>query len=239
MELLDMLVKGAEDLGVSLDETACSRFMTYQKLLLEWNEKMNLTAITEEKEIIIKHFLDSISLLAYLDMKENTSLLDLGTGAGFPGLPLLIARPDFSLSLLDSLQKRLTFLQQVSQALELPSVSCLHGRAEDLGKDPLYRESFDICVSRAVAPFPILCEWCLPFVRVGGLFAAMKGPDVVKELSQTERAVEVLGGEIKSMKKVTLPFSDITHTIIFIKKLRQTPTQYPRKPGVAKKNPIK
>ena len=211
--------------------------MTYKDMLIVWNEKMNLTAITDDREIILKHFVDCLALCSGADM-SGKKIIDVGTGAGFPGVPVKIACPDIDITLLDSLNKRITFLNELTKALGLEKTDCVHMRAEDGGNDKGLRESFDMCISRAVANLAVLCEYCLPFVRVGGMFISMKGPDVSQEISEAEKAIKVLGGEISEIKKVSIPETDINHSLIIIKKIRSTPSKYPRKAGKVKKEPI-
>lgn len=226
-------------LGVPLEKKQQIQFLNYKDLLLEWNQKINLTAITEEKEIILKHFVDSISALPQLESKKIESVIDVGTGAGFPGIPLKIMRPHWKLTLLDSLQKRILFLEEVVNLLNLSQVECIHGRAEEVGQNPVYREKFDLCVSRAVANLAVLSEYCLPFVALDGYFVSLKGPDAKEEIKQAEPAVKKLGGRIESVETVQIPHTDITHSLIMIKKICQTPTRYPRKSVKIKKEPIK
>lgn len=206
-----------------LSDKALDDFDTYARLLVEWNEKMNLTGITEPDEIVIKHFVDSLYLLDYIGEAKNA--IDVGTGAGFPGLPLVIARPDMSVTLMDSLQKRLTFLDAVLSEANLDA-ELVHSRAEDLGQNEEYREQYDIATARAVAPLNVLAEYCMPFVKVGGKFIALKGSE--DETEQSKNAIEVLGGEIESNVSYKLPNGD-SRSIVVVKKISQTPTQYPRK----------
>ncbi|MCD7777336.1 MAG: 16S rRNA (guanine(527)-N(7))-methyltransferase RsmG [Clostridiales bacterium] len=217
-----------------ISEKAAEAFEVYKDLLLEWNEKINLTAITDESEIAFKHFLDSLSLLKFADLKNKT-LIDVGTGAGFPGLPLKIAEPTVKLTLLDSLNKRVIFLKEVVSVLGLNDVSCIHQRAEEAAKPPM-REAFDFAVSRAVADMAVLSELCLPFVKPGGYFTALKGPSPEEELKKAKKAVEILGGKIEKTEKVTI--SDFTHTLVFIKKIKHTPKAYPRQFAKIKKSPL-
>ncbi len=217
-----------------LDENKIKAFAAYGDLLVRWNEKMNLTSITEEKEIARRHFIDSLSPLSYGDFKGK-SVIDVGTGAGFPGIPMKIAENTIRLTLVDSLNKRISFLQAVVAALGLKDVSCIHGRAEELGRTDL-RESFDFALSRAVAALPVLAELCLPFVKVGGYFIAMKGPDPKEETALAESAISKLGGKTEDIK--TIVTADYTHTLIFIYKKSPTPSNLPRPFAKIKKNPL-
>lgn len=232
-----ILMDSFGELGVDIDSLQVSKFMKYKDMLLLWNEKMNLTAITDEREVILKHFADSVSLVPFIDF-ENKKVIDVGSGAGFPGIPIKIVKPSISLTLLDSLNKRINFLFNVVSEIELSDVECIHLRAEDGGRMEGLRENFDICVSRAVANLAVLSEYCLPFVKNGGYFVSLKGPDAGEEILNAEKAVEILGGVIEEVKTVDIPFTDITHTLIMIKKVRQTPFKYPRKSGKISKNPI-
>lgn len=235
--LEELLCESCRKIGVELNQAQLKQFMTYKDMLIEWNEKMNLTAITDDREIILKHFVDCLALCSGADM-SGKKIIDVGTGAGFPGVPVKIACPDIDITLLDSLNKRITFLNELTKALGLEKTDCVHMRAEDGGNDKGLRESFDMCISRAVANLAVLCEYCLPFVRVGGMFISMKGPDVTQEISEAEKAIKVLGGEISEIKKVSIPETDINHSLIIIKKIRSTPSKYPRKAGKVKKEPI-
>ncbi|WMI81138.1 16S rRNA (guanine(527)-N(7))-methyltransferase RsmG [Anaerotignum sp. MB30-C6] len=235
-----MLLKSCcEQMEIPLSDEMAEQFMVYKSLLLEWNEKMNLTAITEEREVILKHFVDCLSLVPYLKVSESTRMIDVGTGAGFPGLPVKIVCPQVSMTLLDSLQKRIGFLEESINAMGLSYVECVHSRAEDGGQNPLYREQFDYCVSRAVANLAVLSEYCLPFVKVGGTLAALKGPDALAELTQAEGALKKLGGKVTEVISVTIPFTDLSHKLVFIEKIAPTPKQYPRKAGKISKSPLK
>jgi 16S rRNA (guanine527-N7)-methyltransferase len=239
LEAKELLIKASNELGINLNETQINQFLLYKKLLLEWNEKINLTAITDENEIILKHFVDCLSIGAVYNIAPNTRIIDVGTGAGFPGVPIKIAYPEVNITLLDSLNKRITFLEELSSQLGLENINLVHSRAEDGGQNKLYREKYDLCASRAVANLAVLAEYCLPFVAIGGHFVALKGPDVEQELNESKVAIKKLGGEILDVKKVNIPYSDIHHSIVIIRKIRQTPCQYPRKAGKVSKEPIK
>jgi 16S rRNA (guanine527-N7)-methyltransferase len=232
-----LLKECAENYNIFLTESQMDRFSKYADLLLEWNEKINLTAIVDEEEIVLKHFVDSLSILPLITEK-TCSIIDVGTGAGFPGIPLKIAREDLKVTLLDSLEKRVRFLNEVCGNLQLNGIAAFHGRAEDFGSDKKYREIFDAAVARAVASLPVLLEYCLPFVKTGGIFLAMKGPDIRDELAESQKAIEVLGGELLNVKSFSLPHSDHERSIIMIKKCRHTPPLYPRKSGKPTKSPI-
>lgn len=221
-----------------LNEKQKADFDRYRELLLKYNEVMNLTAITDKREIEIKHFADSLSPLTLNVIAENAKIADVGSGAGFPGMPLKIARPDLSVTLIDALEKRINFLNTVVSELGLEKTECVHMRAEDAGHSESLRESFDVVLSRAVAPLAILSEYCLPLVKVGGYFLAMKGPAPDDEIEEADFALNVLGGKICSVEKVMLP-DGICHSIAVIKKISQTPLKYPRKAGKPTKNPLK
>ncbi len=235
--LESLLFESCKKINVSLTDGQIRQFMDYKDMLLEWNEKMNLTAITDEKEVILKHFVDCLVLLDGADF-SGRSVIDVGTGAGFPGVPVKIACPSAKITLLDSLAKRITFLNELTNMLGLKDVNCIHMRAEDGGADKNLRESFDFCISRAVANLAVLSEYCLPFVKAGGEFISMKGPEVDEELNEAKKAIKILGGEIVEVKKAVIPETDITHSLIVIKKVKSTPPKYPRKAGKVKKEPI-
>lgn len=232
----DMLKEYAAGFGVTLDTAQLDAFDRYAALLVEWNKKMNLTAITEPREIVVKHFIDSLSLLSVYSIPQGARLVDVGTGAGFPSVPLKIARPDLNLTLLDSLNKRITFLQTVSEALGQDN-ECIHARAEEVGRGPDHREKYDVAVSRAVARLYELSEYCLPFVRIGGIFAAYKGNDCDKECVEARNAVHLLGGVKEAVKRLQLPDGS-GRAIVLIKKRSQTSTKYPRPHVKIAKNPL-
>lgn len=227
----------SKKIDIDFTEKQIENFYEYMNLLLEWNEKVNLTAITEMDDVILKHFIDSITILKYL--KENDNIIDVGTGAGFPGIPISIMNSSFNITLLDSLNKRIMFLDEVCKKLELKNIKSIHGRAEDFGQDNKTREKFDIAVSRAVANLATLSEYLLPFVKVGGICICMKGPDAEKEIEDAEFAIKELGGKIETIEKFMLPDSDMERNIILIKKIKETPKKYPRKAGTPSKQPLK
>lgn len=210
----------------------------YYRLLMEWNEKMNLTAITDPREVAVKHMIDSLSVLDEEHFPENASIIDVGTGAGFPGIPLKIYRPDLRLTLLDSLNKRISFLQAVVDTLQLDQTLCVHGRAEEAARNREHREKYDVSVSRAVAKLSVLSEYCLPFVKKGGFFLALKGMKYQEEMKEAEKAVKILGGGEMASRPVHLPGLEDKRAIISIRKILQTPKAYPRKAGTPERNPI-
>lgn len=234
----EILASGAAELGITLDEDQLDRFDAFTGLLLEWNQRLNLTRITDPEEIAVKHYLDSLSLLAAIEVAPNASLIDVGTGAGMPAIPLKIARPDLTVTMLDSVRKKLTFIETAVQELGLNEVKTVHARAEDAGRDKQYRERFDFTVSRAVARLSVLSELCMPFCKVGGWFVAYKGPDAAEEIAEAGNAVGKLGGRIARMEELSLPGGEGGRTLILIRKERRTPAGYPRKAGVPEKLPL-
>lgn len=223
-------------LEIKLDEKQKENFYEYMNLLIEWNERINLTAIIEPNEIILKHFIDSITISKYIE--ENSYVLDMGTGAGFPGIPLKIIRPDIKMVLVDSLNKRINFLNEVIKELELDNIEAIHSRAEEIGKNKKYREKFDIVTSRAVANLSTLSEYLIPLAKINGKCLSMKGPNSNEEIEKSKNAIKVLGGTIEKIDEFKLPESDIERTIIEIKKVKTTPSKYPRKAGTPSKEPI-
>lgn len=233
-----MLNKEAEKMGILLPDDADLLFSKYTDLLLSYNEVMNLTAITDKDEINIKHYLDSMAPLAFSLIPDGAKVADVGSGAGFPGVPLKIGKRDIRLTAIDSLNKRINFLETVKNELSLRDFEAIHLRAEEAGRNEDLRESFDVATSRAVANLSVLAEWCLPLVKTGGSFIALKGPSPEEEIEEAKGALKELGGELGDVYKVNLP-GNITHSIVLIKKISQTPSKYPRKPGKASKSPIK
>ncbi len=234
------MISAVGELGISLSEEQLNQFYAYFELLTEWNKVMNLTAITELSDVIYKHFADSLSFVKVVEglEEERKSLIDVGTGAGFPGIPLKIVFPKLSVVLLDSLNKRIRFLQEVIEQLNLKDISAVHGRAEDFGKQKNYREGFDYCVSRAVANTSTLAEYCIPFVKVGGIFVAYKSGRIEEELEKGRRAVEILGGEIECVKQFVLTGTDAERDLLVVRKRKRTDKRYPRKAGMPGKEPV-
>lgn len=233
-----ILEDGCQAFGVTLTEKQIEQFEKYYELLVEWNKVMNLTGITEFDEVMQKHFVDSVAAAKYVEMEKVNSLIDVGTGAGFPGIPLKIVYPHLQVTLLDSLNKRIKFLNEVVDNLGLTGIETVHGRAEDAAKKAEYREQFDLSVSRAVANLASLTEYCLPFVKVGGKFVSYKSVAVDEEIVQSKKAVYVLGGEIGKVEKFNLPGSDMERALVMVEKKRSTPKKYPRKAGMPTKEPL-
>ena len=235
----EALEKGCQALGITLLEKQKNQFMKYYDLLIERNKVMNLTGITEFDEVMQKHFLDSLTIVKAIKDRKTIDVLDVGTGAGFPGIPLKIVFPDWNIVLLDSLNKRIKFLDEVIETLELEGIQTIHGRAEDFAKKEEYRERFDLVVSRAVANLASLTEYCLPYVREGGVFLPYKSAHIEEELEQSKKAVSILGGRIKEVISFKLPGTEIDRTLVRIEKVKKTPMKYPRKAGVPVKEPLK
>ena len=233
----EKLLEKASVLGVRFSVEQMEQFYKYMNLLIEWNEKMNLTAIIEPSEIILKHFIDSITILK--DIKDGSTVVDVGTGAGFPGIPLSIMNPTLKITLVDSLNKRLIFLQEVIKELNLKNVELIHARAEEFGRNKKYREKFDIATSRAVANLATLSEYLLPLVKINGQAISMKAGNASQEIEEAQKAIKTLGGHINRIDEFYLPQTDIARTIIIIDKIKETPNQYPRKAGTPSKEPIK
>lgn len=231
----------AGQLDIQLSDEQLEQFQIYYDMLIEKNKVMNLTAITQLDEVITKHFLDSIALASvYQNIKEDElKIIDLGTGAGFPGIPLKIAFPQLKITLMDSLNKRIVFLQSVIEKLQLSGIEAIHGRAEEMAKKKEFREKYDLCVSRAVSNLSTLSEYCLPFVRIDGKFISYKASEIEEELESSRKAIKLLGGKLSTVNKITLPESDIERSFVIIDKIEKTSKTYPRKPGTASKEPIK
>ena len=224
------------EFNIEISDYQLEKFNRYMKLLLEWNEKVNLTAIVEPDEVKIKHFLDSLTVLKYI--KNEDKVIDIGTGAGFPGIPLKIMEPDTKITLLDSLNKRINFLNIVIEELGLKNIEAIHGRAEEFARNKLYREKYDVAVSRAVANLSTLTEYMLPFVKVGGRCICMKGANVKEELDKAKNAIQELGGKIEKIDNFSLSNNDNGRNIIIIKKVKETKSKYPRKAGIPSKEPL-
>ena len=224
------------EIQIELTDKQLTQFYNYMNLLIEWNRKINLTTIIEPEEIILKHFVDSIIISKYIEI--DLKVIDVGTGAGFPGIPLKIIRGDLDITLLDSLNKRINFLNEVIKVLQLKNVYSIHARVEEFAKNKKYRESFDIVTSRAVANMSTLSEYMLPLTKVGGKMLAMKGPDFKDEITNSKKALNILGGEIEKIDEYLLPKTDIRRSVILIRKIKSTPQKFPRKPGTPAKEPL-
>lgn len=234
----EQFIHALKEHGIELDDTQKNQFVRYFELLVEWNEKMNLTAITDEPSVYLKHFFDSISLAFFIDLKGRKTICDVGAGAGFPSLPLKICFPELEVTIVDSLNKRIGFLEHLAEELKLEKVNFIHSRAEDFGQDKKFREKFDIVTARAVARLSVLSELCVPLVKKGGLFISMKGAAADDELSNAKKSLSVLGAEMKETHSFTLPIEDSERNIFVFTKIKNTPGRYPRKPGVPNKSPI-
>ena len=226
------------ELGIKQDQNQLERFHKFYQLLIEWNKVMNLTGITEYEDVVEKHFVDSLSIIKAIDLSGIHTVIDVGTGAGFPGIPLKIAFPHLRVVLLDSLNKRIKFLDEVISQLGLTEICTIHGRAEEYARKEEYREQFDLCVSRAVANLSTLSEYCLPYIQVGGIFVPYKSGEIDDEVEQSKKAVRILGGNIKEVMKFELPGTDIHRSFVLIHKEQHTQKKYPRKAGIPAKEPL-
>lgn len=227
------------EFSIELSEHQLLQFYQYFELLVEWNKVMNLTAITELEDVVTKHFVDSLSLVKAVPDLSDEKILDMGTGAGFPGIPLKIVFPELKITLLDSLNKRINFLNEVIGQLQLGEIQAVHGRAEDYGRDKLYREQYDYCVSRAVANLSTLSEYCMPYVKIGGAFIPYKSGKIEEELNQAKGAVKLLGGKIEEVVTFVLPKTDVERSFVIVRKTEGTSKKYPRKAGLPSKEPLK
>lgn len=239
MKFFDLMKEAAIEANLELSEEKYEQFIKYMRLLQEWNEKINLTAITEDEEIIKKHFIDCIKAFKSEQIRNASTIIDVGTGAGFPGLPIAIMNPNVKVTLLDSLNKRINFLNTVINEVGLKNITTIHSRAEDGARKPELREKFDIATSRAVANMAVLSEFCMPYVKKGGYFVALKGPSIDEELKDADKAIKTLGGELKEIIEVEIEDTDLRHNIVEVKKIKQCPKIYPRKAGTVNKKPIK
>lgn len=226
------------EFGISYTDEMLSQFQKYYDVLIEWNKVMNLTGITEYEEVILKHFIDSLSIVNVMDMNDISNMIDIGTGAGFPGIPIKIIFPHIKVTLLDSLNKRIKFLNAVIEELSIVNINAVHGRAEEFAKQKEYREKYELCVSRAVANLASLSEYCLPFVDIGGNFVSYKSGDIEEELNNSRKAVKILGGKVKNVSKFQLLATDITRSLVVISKIKKTDFKYPRRAGIPTKEPL-
>ena len=238
MKQNDPLRDSLDKLKIQYNDEQIEQFRSYYELLTEWNKKINLTAITGYEDVVRKHFIDSILICSLLDLNKDIRIIDVGTGAGFPGIPIKILNPDCRIVLLDSLNKRVRFLETVVDELGLDNVECIHGRAEDVSREKKYRASFDLSVSRAVANLSTLCEYCIPFLKKGGMFVSYKSDKADDEINGSENAVRTLGSEITSVKEITLPETDIVRKFVMITNIKQVSNIYPRKAGIPAKDPL-
>lgn len=239
MQFFELMKKASEEAGQELTEKKYEQFIKYMRLLQEWNEKVNLTAITEDEEVIKKHFIDCIKAFKSKAIANANTIIDVGTGAGFPGLPIAIMNPNVKVTLLDSLNKRINFLNIVANDLGLENVITIHSRAEDGARQGALREQFDVATSRAVANMAVLSEFCMPYVKVGGHFVALKGPAIDEELENGNNAIKTLGGKLEGIIEINIEDTDLKHNIVEVKKVKNCPKTYPRKAGTINKKPIK
>lgn len=236
--MTDVLEEKLNNISIQLDCNKKNQFLRFYEILIEWNQFMNLTSITEYEEVVEKHFVDSLSIIKAVNLNEIKKIIDIGTGAGFPGIPLKIIYPHLKVTLLDSLNKRVNFLKAVIEELGLDDIEIIHGRAEDYAKRKEYREKYDLCVSRAVANLSTLSEYCIPFVSVGGMFISYKSNEIDEELLKSKNAIKCLGGNISNIIRFQLPGTDIGRAFVKVEKIKNTPKKYPRKAGIPGKEPL-
>ena len=238
MDKIDYFENLLKKIDINYNEETIRSFKKYKDLIIEWNKKINITSIDSEEEIYLKHFIDSIIIKKYVIIKKGSKTIDIGTGGGFPGIPLKLIDNDMKITLLDSLNKRIKFLNEVVKELNLEEVDCIHARAEELGQDKNYREKYDYGFSRAVASLNVLLEYSLPFIKKNGLFIAFKGSNFKDEIQESKNSLNILGGEIIDIKEYSLPETDISRSMIVVKKIKDIPKKYPRKPGTPNKKPL-
>lgn len=239
MNYFELIEEACKNLKIELNEKKYNQFIKYMELIIEWNKKINLTAITDEDEIIKKHFIDSIKVLEFKPVIGSKNLIDIGTGAGLPGIPIKIMLPELEVTLLDSLNKRILFLDEVIKELQLNGIKAVHGRAEEMAHKKEYRENYDIAISRAVANLSVLSEYCIPYVKENGYFIAMKGPALEEEMNESGNAIPLLGGKVEKVEKVFIEKADLNHNILLVKKVKRTNDIYPRKQSSINKKPLK
>ena len=232
----DLMIDYGKEIHIVFTEEQLQKFYQYMNLLIEWNKKINLTAIVAPKEIILKHFIDSLTIIKYID--KSKTVIDIGTGAGFPGIPIKIVRPDLKVTLLDSLNKRINFLHEVIKELGLENITAVHARIEEYAKNRQYREKYDVATSRAVANLTTLSEYMLPMVEINGMAICMKGAEIDEEILKSKNSIKILGGKVNKKEEFVLPKSDYKRNLILIEKIKQTPSKYPRKPGIPSKEPL-
>ena len=236
---MNKLISALEQLNIPYDEEIIKKYEAYMEGIIEWNEKVNLTSITDKDEFIVKHYIDSVMCVPCKEFQNAERIIDVGTGGGFPGIPLALAAPDKEFVLMDSLNKRIKIINELCAEIGIENVTAVHARAEELAKNKEHRENYDLCVSRAVANLSTLSEYCLPFIKKGGYFLSYKGPDSEQEVKDAKKAISILGGKIEREEKASLEDFNLEHKIIYIKKIKDTPAKYPRKAGTPSKEPLK
>lgn len=239
MKYYELMKEACDRVSMEFNKDKYNKFMKYMQLLQEWNEKINLTAITEDEDVVKKHFIDCINAFSVEEFKNANTIIDVGTGAGFPGLPIAIMREDANVTLLDALNKRISFLNIVIAELGLKNIRTIHSRAEEGSREDEHRETYDIATSRAVANMSMLSEFCMPYVKIGGYFIPLKGPSIDEEMEKGKNAIKILGGEIQQVKEVKVEDTDLKHNLVVVKKIKSCGKKYPRNMGNIKKNPLK